>query len=69
MAYAQPFAASAKGLDKPLAFSLESNWQYVQVDGTSSLDNSLNVKDIRPGPVIVPGNAPKQLSCSNNVCT
>jgi hypothetical protein len=25
MAYAQPFAALAKGLDEPLAFSLESN--------------------------------------------
>ncbi len=26
-------------------------------------------KDIRPEPVIVPGNAPKRLSCGNNVCT
>ncbi len=39
------------------------------MDGTPSLGNSLNVKDIKPEPVINPGNAPKQLSCSNNVCT
>jgi hypothetical protein len=39
------------------------------VDGTSSLGNSLNVKDIRPEPAIVPGNAPKELNRSNNVCT
>jgi hypothetical protein len=39
------------------------------VDGTSSLGNSLNVKDITPEPAIVPGNTPKKLNHSNNVCT
>jgi hypothetical protein len=39
------------------------------VDGTLSLGNSLNVKDIRPEPTIIPGNTPKELSLSNNVCT
>jgi hypothetical protein len=38
------------------------------VDGTSALGNSLNVKDIKPELSIVPGNAPKQLNSSNNVC-
>jgi hypothetical protein len=69
MAYAQPFMVSAKSLEEPLAFSLESNCRYAPVDGTLSLGNSLNVKDIRPEPAIVPGNAPKELNCSNNVCT
>jgi hypothetical protein len=39
------------------------------VDSTSSLGKSLNVKDIRPEPSIIPGNTPKQLNSSNNVCT
>ncbi len=42
-AYAQSVSALAKGLKEPLAFSLESDWWYVPVDGTSSLGNSLNV--------------------------
>ncbi len=29
----------------------------------------MKVIDIRPEPAIVPGNAPKELNCSNNVCT
>jgi hypothetical protein len=59
MAFTQPFAVLAKGLHKPLAFSLESNWWYAPVVGTSLVGNSLNVKDIKPEPAIVPGNAPK----------
>ncbi len=39
------------------------------VDGTSLVGNSLMVKDIKPEPAIVPGNAPKKLNRSNNVCT
>jgi hypothetical protein len=39
------------------------------VDSTLSLGNSLNIKDIRPESAIVPGNAPKELNCSNDVCT
>ncbi len=39
------------------------------VDGTSSLGNSLNVKDIKPESAIIPGNASKELNQSNNVCT
>jgi hypothetical protein len=69
MAYAQPFAALAKGLDEPLAFSSEDDWQYVPVDCTSLVGNSLNVKDIKPKPDNVPGNAPKQLNSSDNDCT
>jgi hypothetical protein len=68
MAYVQPFAALAKGLNKPLAFSLESNQWYTPVDGTSLVGSSLNVKDIRPEPVILPGNSPKELNHSTNIC-
>jgi hypothetical protein len=39
------------------------------VDGTSLVGNSLNVKDIKREPAIVPGNAPKELNRSNNICT
>jgi hypothetical protein len=39
------------------------------VEGTASLGDSLNAKDIRQEPSLVHGNAPQQLSCSNNVCT
>jgi hypothetical protein len=38
------------------------------VDGTSLVGNRLNVKDIKPEPAIVPGNAPKKLNHSTNVC-
>ncbi len=39
------------------------------MDGISLVGNSLNAKDIKPKPAIVPGNAPKQLNSSDNVCT
>ncbi len=39
------------------------------MDGTSLVGNSLNGKDIKPIPDIVPGNAPKQLNSSDNDCT
>ncbi len=68
MAYAQPFASSAKGLDKPLALSSESNQRYPPVDGTSLVGNSLHVKDIKQEPAIVLGNAPKESNRSTNVC-
>jgi hypothetical protein len=52
-----------------LTFSLEDNCQYTPVDGTFLVGNSLNVKDIKPEPAIVSGNALKELNCSTNVCT
>ncbi len=39
------------------------------MDGTSLVGNSLNVKDIKPKPDIVPGNAPKHFKSSDNDCT